>query len=215
MRTLTTLAGLTFAMLLLAAGGCATHSDPVVDTAPDTPAERNFRQVWDASEDVLRRAGFQIAYRDRRAGRIVTKETVGKQWWELWRDDAVTARGIAESTVQTIYRTVEVQITPAADGRFSARAVATEHRSNEQQPQLGITAAAYQMFSPGGRSQRWWLVDYGYAGEMNEGADVPPGRVNLGPNAALSNELTERIAARAGSPLPEDAATPAPPAQPE
>ncbi len=215
MRTFTSLAGLTVTMLLLLATGCATHNRPVVEVAPQTPAERNFRQVWDAGEDVLRRAGFEIAYRDRRAGRIVTKETVGRQWWEFWRDDAVTSRGIAESTIQTVYRTVEVQVTPAGEDQFTARAIATEHRSNEQQPQLGITAAAYQMFSPGGRSQQWWLVDYGYAGEMNEGSGVPPGRVDLGVNAAVSNELTERIAARAGSPLPEEALAPVPPTQPE
>lgn len=188
-------------MIVLAAvcltGGCASHTEPVVDVGPRTDAERNFQAVWDASLATLRAWGWEVAYADRRAGRIVTQPMTGKQFWEFWREDAATTRGTMESSLQTIFRQAHVTVRPRedADDRYAVSAYVTETRSNRPQPQLEASSEAILMFRGGGVSPAW-MVDYGQ--------DRDQQRSNLGLNAPLSKKLTGAILQRAGLAAPAE-----------
>ncbi|MFP4139913.1 MAG: hypothetical protein ACOCWV_03350 [Planctomycetota bacterium] len=186
-------------MIVLAAacvtGGCASHTEPVVDVGPRTDAERNFQAVWDASLTTLREWGWEIAYADRRAGRIVTQPMTGKQFWEFWREDAATRHGALESSLQTIFRQAHVTVRRREDAedQYAVTAYVTETRSNRPQPQLEASSEAILMFRGGGVSPAW-MVDYGRHREQQ--------RSNLGLNAPLSKKLTGAIHQQAGLAAP-------------
>jgi hypothetical protein len=179
------------AIVAVVAGGCATHTEPVVDVGPQTEAERNFQAVWDASLATLRNWDWEIAYADRRAGRIVTQPMTGKQFWEFWRKDAATSAGAMESSLQTIYRQAHVTVRQREDAndQYVVTAYVTETRSNRPQPQLSVPSEAMLMFAGGGVTSGW-MVDYGEGRRQD--------RSSLGLNAPLSRKLTAAIRRRAG-----------------
>ena len=104
--------------ILLAACGCARHTRPIVPPAELTPAEKEFRAVWDASCEVLSSYRFNVNRRDRRAGLITTEPTASRHFFEWWRRDKATASGALENTIQPICREVTVQILKTDDGKF-------------------------------------------------------------------------------------------------
>lgn len=79
-----------------------------------------FQPLWDASEQVLRRWLFTVDRRDFREGLLVTRPLVSRQWFEFWRPDTGTARGVAENSLATIRRTVYCSLERSDDG-FTAR----------------------------------------------------------------------------------------------
>ena len=139
---------------LLLSGGCGNYTRPVVKPAQLTPEERNFERVWKASQDVLRKYDFQIDRQDRRAGIITTELMTGKHWFEFWRRDAATAYDVAESTVQTIYRAVQVKITKAEDqpATYVPEVKVYSFRSDAELVQVTSTSQAISLFHLGGHT---------------------------------------------------------------
>jgi hypothetical protein len=177
--------------------GCATHTEPVVDLSAQTEAERNFETVWDASLDTLREWGWEIAFTDRRAGRIVTQPMTGKQVWEFWREDAATWSGAMESSLQTIYRQATVTVRAVEDSeQFAVTAYVTETRSNRPHAQLNVPSEAAVLYFGGGASP---------ARMLDRGRDRKDDRDALGLNAPLSQKLTGAIYRNAELAAPPEA----------
>ena len=81
--------------------------------------DNNFEEVWSASRNELVRRGFVIDRLDKRAGVIETFPLVSRQWFEFWRQDVVTSNAAAESSLQTIRRSVLMKISLAPDGKIA------------------------------------------------------------------------------------------------
>ena len=105
--------------ILLPLAGCANYTQPIVTQEPQTPNERNFEAVWQASTELLRQYDFPCdplrgGIQDRRAGVIRTTPVVARHWFELWRKDYASRFDGVEGTLQTIYRQVTIRIKPAS-----------------------------------------------------------------------------------------------------
>jgi len=68
------------------------------------------------SEDVLSRMGFTVEKADAGKGYIRTRPLRGGQFFEFWRKDNASARLLAESSIHSIQRTVELNITEGDNG---------------------------------------------------------------------------------------------------
>jgi hypothetical protein len=129
--------------------GCADRDEPISWPRQDmTPAERNFEANWIATQQTLRNYGFKIARMDRRARLIVTEPLLGQHAVEFWRKDAASMRDVAESSIQSIYRTAQVEFRPVAHfpNEFEPVAVVRVARSDKPDHYVRTTNDAYAMF---------------------------------------------------------------------
>ncbi len=186
-------------MTLALTAGCARHTTPVTPRPELTPAEKNFNAVWEASFDTLRENRFRIDRLDRRAGLITTLPMVGMHAAEFWRDDAVTARDKAESTLQTLYKKAVVEISRTGPEAITYQAdVKVEvYRSDHPSPQLTSTSEAIDMFYlPSGFAQapRSLLINKG-ADEEGRPAPASAWIVSLGRDRNLEVVLEAQIEA--------------------
>lgn len=143
----TTITSVILAGLLTSVGACVRHTDPLRSQGPMTPAERDFDNLWQASRYVLKKYHFTLDIQDRRTGMISTEPMLGKQSFEFWRHDATTARDTYESTLQTIYRTVFVTISPKAMDQQSYKptVVVKVHRSDMGRTSIVGVSDVYRM----------------------------------------------------------------------
>lgn len=182
----------------LAAGlvGCVYHTEPVVPQPKLTGAGRNFQAVWRATLEVLRRYDFEIDRQDRRAGVITTRPLLGKHFFEFWRRDAADPRDVAESTLQTIYRTVTVTIRPTSAGAATFRpdVEVRLRRSNRQYVGVASTTDAYDMFILPGRDElrEKKIMAGGRRRDLYQ-EPKPVRRVKLGPYKTLAHKLAAEI----------------------
>lgn len=202
------------AALAVSAGGCGLHNKPIGPEPTLTPAQRNFDAVWRASLDVLRRYHFPIRRQDRRAGVITTGRITGKQFFEIWRDDAGTAFHVAENTLQTMYRkaTVTVWAKQGQPDVYEAGVTIELVRSDMESFQVTSTSEAYTIFAfPGGRGS-FVVTDEikrqprqpDDADESESHATPPKGTVPLGRDTALEDRIARTIADTAGKYLAEN-----------
>jgi hypothetical protein len=192
--TLTILCGV---LLGVWATGCVEHTQPVGPAPKLTVAQENFEAVWQASIEVLRRHYFIIDRQDRRDGVITTQPLVGQHWTEFWRSDAATPKDLAESSLQTIYRTVKVKVQPTATGADTFRATVEVSVSRSDRPDLQVTSTseAYSLFTLASSDQRRrqkLLMDHGTTpeGEVKERSHW---NVPLGRDGNLESKLTADI----------------------
>lgn len=140
--------------------------------------------VWDETLDVLREHYFIPDRQDRRAGTIVTYPTLSKQWFEFWRDDAQGEYEVAESSIQSIRRQVEVKFVPVKD-KYEVRFCVHVQRKNQPARQITDSAAVIMAFR-----DRTPLV----TGELADPRDVV--WVDVGEDTKLANYLLQRLERR-------------------
>ena len=185
---------LTVSSVLLAAAalsGCVNYAAPLAPAPQLSPAERNFDAVWQASLKVLRDYRFTPDREDRRAGVITTEPMTGEVFGEFWRSDAATAKDLAESSIQTIYRLAKVTIEPVGDDKTGFKAVVEvqTYRSDRPEPQVSSASEAIDLFRvPGSANSRKDLVEYGPS-------DKPEYVVALGRDLNLESKIAADIAA--------------------
>ena len=163
--------------------GCADRDEPISWPRQNmTAAERNFEANWIAAQQALRSYGFKIARMDRRARLIVTEPMIGQHAVEFWRKDAASMSDVAESSVQTIYRTAQVEFRPAAHfpDDFEPVAVVRVSRSDKPNHYVRSTNDAYSMFR---EPTEKWVTD--------RPAPIKPDAVDKLPN---DNRLADDIA---------------------
>lgn len=192
------------AALAVSVGGCALHNKPIADEPTLTPAQRNFDAVWRASLDVLRRYHFPVKRQDRRAGVITTGQITGKQFFEIWRDDAGTGFNLAENSLQTMYRRATVTVW-AKEGQpdvYEAGVTIELVRSDMDSFQVTSTSEAYSIFAfPGGRGSfvvtdeiKRKAREADDAGQDDSHATPPKDIVPLGRDTALEDRIAGKIA---------------------
>jgi hypothetical protein len=127
-----------FGLLLLP--GCITHPANPAATQPVTHVDpkqatagywlsrptvarisgTDFYQMWDACKAEVHSRFFQVDRQDYREGTLSTLPMVSKQFFEVWRRDAVTPETVAASSLATIRRSVWFQFQRQPDGSYIA-----------------------------------------------------------------------------------------------
>jgi len=75
--------------------------------------EAKLDDLWDLARQELKRRHFRLDRVDRRVGLIETFPMTSRQWFEFWRRDVVDSGALAESSLQTIRRSVRLKIASA------------------------------------------------------------------------------------------------------
>jgi hypothetical protein len=142
--------------------GCAAHPrtpPPVVDprTAEigywlDQPAVAtvvadDFTTLWRACRRATIASSFTVDRVDFRAGLMTTLPLVSKQFFELWRNDVVTPRGVAESSLDTIRRTARFEVRRRDDGKYEAAPKVLVERFSLEERRITSVARFAEMFT--------------------------------------------------------------------
>ena len=85
-----------------------------------TVEAEDFTPLWRACRRATVASSFTMDRADFRDGLMTTLPLVSKQFFELWRNDVVTPYGVAESSLDTVRRTVRFEIRRRDDGRYEA-----------------------------------------------------------------------------------------------
>jgi hypothetical protein len=140
-------------------------------------------EVMAAARGVLREMHFAIEKYDVDAGYVRTTPLSGAQWFEFWRGDNVGEFNSAESNLQTLRRTAQLQA-GERDGQVCVNcSVLTERLSL---PERWVSSGrAYGMYSESDRSVPRLSVTEEQAGQMDW--------VELGEDRQLETEILVRI----------------------
>lgn len=124
----------------------------------------NYDALWNAAEQAARDDLFVIDRHDYREGVLTTNPVTSRQFFEFWRDDALTPYDVARSSLQTIRRSIRFTFLRDSGGRWTV----TPKVLVEQYSTVGrrvIYADTYQSFTdPGGQ--------YGSI-ESDQGVNLP------------------------------------------
>jgi hypothetical protein len=88
--------------------------------AEATAVAGDFTILWRACRRAALASSFTIDRVDFRSGVMTTLPMVSKQFFEVWRNDVVTPAGVAESSLDTVRRTVRFEVRRRDDGRYEA-----------------------------------------------------------------------------------------------
>ena len=128
------------------ANPAATQPTTVIDPAVAEPAHwlkqpataevtnPDFKKLWDACEAVAHDYLFKIDLRDFRRGLLKTQPMVSKQWFELWRNDAGTAKDVLEDSTGALRRTIYFQFTKNLDGSYTVAPKVLIERESRASP---------------------------------------------------------------------------------
>jgi hypothetical protein len=150
--------------------------------------EMTKAEVMQTAEDVLGQMYFDIDKADVNSGFIRTKPLQGAQFFELWRSDNVGARNSAEANLQSIRRTVELQINEEnveEGNKLCIRCDAKTQRLNMPEREVTSSARAYEMYSKSQRSMQKLSLEPEQRKQMLW--------VDLGPDKELATEILKRI----------------------
>ena len=172
--------------------GCAQQkSSPPEMAALDLTHDVNNTRIMDITEDVLTRMHFEIEKFDPDTGYIKTRPLEGAQFFEFWRSDNVGAYNWLLSNLQSVRRTVEINIDPVLRSSTTTKdekhidCVVHIQRLSIPEQEVTSSARAYAMFSrssPGLQT----LV-------LNPGQQQNIAWIDLGQDKELENEIIKRI----------------------
>jgi hypothetical protein len=173
-------AGLSFFAVSLA--GCG--SEPVQSSQPMCLPRVNTETVMDKAEDVLGQMEFVIDKADVQQGYIRTRPLTGAQLFEFWRKDNVGKFNTSEANLQTIRRTVEINVSQK-EGQMCTDCVVTVERMSLPECEAVSTSHAASMFTRSGSlSQRL---------ELNPTQQEGMTWIELGRDGRLENEILSRL----------------------
>lgn len=190
-------------VLLLVFTGCGPMYTKPLERAPQTRAERNFRDLWDASCVTLKKYGFPLDRQDRRAGVITTYAVSGGHGLEvLWRKDASNFYQFQENTAQNILRAARVKIRrlPENPDEFDFTVEVRAARTTRPQPQLTDSSDIYKMYVPQLPELRFNDLELRPAGRQERLQGLKSCIVPLGRDEEFAWRIDRSIRARAGIP---------------
>jgi hypothetical protein len=121
------------------AAGCVGIHQPGTRPLSDIPAEQakpeywyakpaaktvvslDFDRLFRACENTARDYQFTIDRQDYRRGLLTTRPMISKQIFEPWRRDAGTVHDVVQSTLQTVRRTIRIEIIRTEEGAYEAQ----------------------------------------------------------------------------------------------
>ncbi|MBL8880663.1 MAG: hypothetical protein JNG88_16240 [Phycisphaerales bacterium] len=89
--------------------GCQRPAIPIEPTSASTRVA-DYEAFVDRTLTLLRERDFTPQTVDRQRGLIVTRPTVCRQWYEIWRDDPQDAYHVIESSLHTVRSIVTIRI---------------------------------------------------------------------------------------------------------
>ncbi|HSV13150.1 MAG TPA: hypothetical protein VLI90_02750, partial [Tepidisphaeraceae bacterium] len=110
-------------------------------------SDGDFYKLWNACRDEVFSRFFQIDREEYRDGLLTTQPMVTKQFFEVWRRDAVTIKDIADASVGTIRRTVRFQLTRKDDGTYVAEPKVLVERFSSAERRLTAIHEYHAAFS--------------------------------------------------------------------
>jgi hypothetical protein len=110
----------------------------------------NYDRLWDASEKVARDDLFPIDRRDYRDGVLTTEPVISKQFFEFWRDDVLTAKGLARSSLQTIRRSIHFDFIRLDSGGWSVSPKVVVEQFASAGRRITYVGAYQSITDPGG-----------------------------------------------------------------
>ena len=128
---------LTICAIPLISCGCASQGQ-VVAADPLCLQDANELTLMEAAHDVLRGMQFRIEKYDTQAGYIRTSPLAGGQFIEPWSQDNASGFAAAQSNLQSIQRTVEVEVYPSGDTACVRCAVEVRRLSLPEKPIAGM-----------------------------------------------------------------------------
>jgi len=131
-----------FCALLL---GCTKPTQPRWEGIAVEKA--SFDQVWEVCLTSLKDRGLKVDRQDRRFGLIVSEPTIGEQFFEFWRKDAVSSDDVLLSSLHTIRRIVSIQVTTQGPRKFEVRVQAQAQRASIPGDQLDNTVEAFELLN--------------------------------------------------------------------
>jgi len=166
-------------------GGCGTEQaqpvEPVCTTAVQVGA------VVASAENVLGRMNFTIDKADAKGGYVRTLPLTGAQVFEFWRKDNVGRFNTSEANLQTVRRTVKINV-GEKDGRVCTDCTVTVERMSLPQRQAMSMTRTSALFTRSAPSlQRLELNP-----EQQEGMTW----IELGRDSRLEAEILKRLEAR-------------------
>lgn len=189
--------------MLASFAGCGPMYTKPVEREPATPAERNFRDLWNASRETLKKYGFTLDRQDRRDGVITTYAVSGGHGMEaLWRKDASSFFYFRENTAQNILRAVRVTVRRLPDHpeEFDFKVEVRMARSNRPQPQLTDTVEVNTMMVKELPDLRFSDLEMRSLHRDEELQGVQAHIVPLGEDEELAWRIDRAIRAKSGLP---------------
>ena len=147
--TRTPLPLIAIALSALALTGCTDKRQPQGDAvaADNASFDASFDELWDACLASLEDRSFRVDRRDRRFGLIVTEPTIGKQFFEFWRNDTAASDDLLNSSLHTLRRVVTIRIAKQGPMQFQVNVEARAQRASIAADQLDNTAEAFELLS--------------------------------------------------------------------
>ncbi len=173
--------------MALAAGLTGCSSQQVAAPGPLSVAGANKTRVMSVAEDVLTRMHFTVEKADTEKGYIRTRPLRGGQFFEVWRKDNVSAGQIAEASIHSIQRTVELNITESGGGVQIKCDVGVRRLSLPENDHASRSRAA-EMFTASSTSLQRLTVNPEQAQQMEW--------IELGPDPALETRILQLIKRR-------------------
>lgn len=95
-------------LVLVGGAGCSTGSKLVANEP--IIIDRWDDNIWQIAQKELKSRGFELDRVDLRSGIIETVPLVSRQWFEFWRRDVVDEKSLAQSSLHTVRRKVNVRL---------------------------------------------------------------------------------------------------------
>lgn len=113
--------------------GCASQGQ-VVSTDPLCVPDTSVTRSMEAASAALKSIRFQIEKYDEKAGYIRTRPLSGGQFFEFWQHDNASAFAAAQSNLQSVQRTVEIEVYPSGSTTCVRCSVQVMRLSVPEQP---------------------------------------------------------------------------------
>ncbi len=108
-----------------------------------------YRQFWFHAIRSVKHFGYDLDRADPAAGVIASKPLTSKQWFEFWRNDTLAADQVAEASLQTIRRQINLTVHPTPNtGEYLVSAVVNVERQERPEQALTTPSNAVQAFNP-------------------------------------------------------------------
>jgi len=142
------------------------------------------QQAFDASVKVLEKLHFTIEKADLQHGIITTRPLPAAQFFEFWRSDTRGIYNFAESNLQSVERTAEIQITNL-DGQACVDCTVSCKRLSLPEKEISSPTDVPGMFSKSASSvQRM---------QMNKQQRAGAQWIELGPDSQLQSYILGKI----------------------
>jgi len=187
--------------MMLASGGCAgpDRRVEVSSSFVKVQSHEEVDQLFECTQDVLRRQRFPLDRVDRRGGVVTTLPVISQSLLEFWRHDVDTPKDLWESTLNPIRRWVEASVhRDAAAGTVTVAFVVHKERLSSPDRQFNSSGAAYQFFGESLPSTEGLT-------RVTAEHDV---WIDLGRDPAMESYLLRKVLERSGAVRTEDARSP-------